>query len=167
MLTDRSRCLEIGGSHGVTAPPNRPQSIRTKIGAWRLTMSRKRVFCKKFFCCQNHDSESLRLASKRLSDASWGGSQRNRSYSEYREMLQYKCFLHSCKETVDRACASIRARFGVASMVAHRARTARGVNTSLSGKLFFLSRWCIRDGVHLDSRVHAAIRPSHIGGQHG
>ena len=28
-------------------------------------------------------------------------------------------------------------------------------------------RWCIRDVVHLDSRVHAAIKPSHIGGQHG
>ena len=33
--------------------------------------------------------------------------------------------------------------------------------------MFFLSCWCIRDVVHLDSRVHAAIKPSHIGGQHG
>ena len=23
-------------------------------------------------------------------------------------------------------------------------------------------RWCIRDVVHLDSRVHAAIKPSHL-----
>jgi hypothetical protein len=42
------------------------------------------------------------------------------------------------------------------------------VNTSLSGTLFFLSCWCIRDVVHLDPRVHAAIKAiSHIGGQHG
>ena len=41
------------------------------------------------------------------------------------------------------------------------------INTSLSGTLFFFECWCIRDGVHLDSRVHAAIKPSHIGGQHG
>jgi hypothetical protein len=41
------------------------------------------------------------------------------------------------------------------------------VNTSLSGTLFFFECWCIRDGVHLDSRVHAAIKAISIGGQHG
>src|ERR1035437_8074710 len=41
-------------------------------------------------------------------------------------------------------------------------------NTSLSRTVFFSMRWCIRDVVHLDSRVHAAIKPSHTsGGQHG
>ena len=64
-------------------------------------------------------------------------------------------------------CALTFERFNVASLFAHRAHAARRVNTSLSGKLFFLARWCIRDVVHLDSRVHAAIKPSHIGGQHG
>jgi hypothetical protein len=42
------------------------------------------------------------------------------------------------------------------------------VNTSLSGTLFFSMRWCIRDAVHFDSRMHAA--KSHLttlGGQHG
>ncbi len=39
------------------------------------------------------------------------------------------------------------------------------VNTSLSGKLFFSLCWCIRDDVHLDSRMHAAIRAiSHLEG---
>ena len=52
-------------------------------------------------------------------------------------------------------------------IVAQRSHSAWAVNTSLSGKLFFSVRWCIRDVVHLDSRVHAAIKPSHIGGQHG
>jgi hypothetical protein len=44
----------------------------------------------------------------------------------------------------------------------------RSVNTSLSRKLFFSVCWCIRDAVHLDSRMHAANEAiSHIGGQHG
>ena len=34
------------------------------------------------------------------------------------------------------------------------------VNTSLSRTLFFLVRWCIREGVHLDSRMHAATKPN-------
>ena len=37
----------------------------------------------------------------------------------------------------------------------------------LKRTLFFLVCWCIRDAVHFDSRVHAAIKPSHNGGQHG
>ena len=42
------------------------------------------------------------------------------------------------------------------------------VNTSLSRTLFFSMCWCIREVVHFDSRVHAAIKPSHYsGGQHG
>jgi hypothetical protein len=44
---------------------------------------------------------------------------------------------------------------GVRCAVEHRS-----VNTSLSRKLFFSVCWCIRDAVHLDSRVHAA-KPSH------
>ena len=64
-------------------------------------------------------------------------------------------------------CALTLERFSVASLLARRAHSARGVNPSLSGKLFFSLCWCIRDVVHLDSRVHAAIKPSHIGGQHG
>ena len=64
-------------------------------------------------------------------------------------------------------CALTFESLRVAPSLAHRARTARGVNPSLSGKLFFSLCWCIRDVVHLDSRVHAAIKPSHIGGQHG
>jgi hypothetical protein len=37
----------------------------------------------------------------------------------------------------------------------------RCVNTSLSWTLFFSMCWCIRDAVHLDSRVHAA-KYSHL-----
>ena len=63
--------------------------------------------------------------------------------------------------------AAMREHFLVASIVVRRAWPSQGVNTSLSGKLFFSVCWCIRDAVHFDSRVHAAIKPSHIGGQHG
>src|SRR5436305_12972622 len=51
--------------------------------------------------------------------------------------------------------------FFVLSMVAHHARSRPRVNTSLSRTLFFSTCWCIRDVVHFDSRVHAAIKPSH------
>ena len=43
-----------------------------------------------------------------------------------------------------------------------RAFSRRCVNTSLSGTVFFPMCWCIRDVVHFDSRVHAAIKPSHL-----
>ena len=63
--------------------------------------------------------------------------------------------------------ALARERVVVSPTGARRALAHRCVNTSLSGTLFFSMCWCIRDVVHLDSRVHAAIKPSHIGGQHG
>jgi len=34
------------------------------------------------------------------------------------------------------------------------------INTSLSWTLFFSICWCIRNEVHFDSRMHAAIKPS-------
>jgi hypothetical protein len=37
------------------------------------------------------------------------------------------------------------------------ARRQSGINTSLSGTLFFLMCWCMREEVHFDSRVHAAM----------
>jgi hypothetical protein len=68
-----------------------------------------------------------------------------------------------------------RSLFAIASecldALAKQSRDAHAllaVNTSLSETLFFLPCWCIRDEVHLDPRVHAAIKAiSHIGGQYG
>src|SRR6204780_5801407 len=57
--------------------------------------------------------------------------------------------------------ASPRQRFVVLSINRPRALSLLRVNTSLSGTLFFSMCWCIRDAVHFDSRVHAAIKPSH------
>src|SRR6202035_1221713 len=59
------------------------------------------------------------------------------------------------------AFASPRQRFVMLSINTPRALLLRRVNTSLSGTLFFSMCWCIRDVVHFDSRVHAAIKPSH------
>ena len=54
------------------------------------------------------------------------------------------------------------------SPVVHRSAAVTCVNASLSWTLFFSTRWCIRNDVHFDSRMHAAIKPSHyIGGQYG
>jgi len=64
--------------------------------------------------------------------------------------------------------ARLQKQFVVLIANAHRAMLGLRVNTSLSGTLFFSMRWCIRDAVHFDSRMHAA--ESHLttlGGQYG
>jgi hypothetical protein len=48
-----------------------------------------------------------------------------------------------------RPCDAIESRAPL--RLSHRARC---VNTSLSGTLFFLMRWCNPNAVHFDSRVH-------------
>jgi hypothetical protein len=61
--------------------------------------------------------------------------------------------------SVSAAAAFLASRFrrdALLSLATLRARPHRCVNTSLSGTLFFSMCWCIRDEVHLDSRVHAA-----------
>jgi len=63
--------------------------------------------------------------------------------------------------------ASACARCALSSIEARLSVPHRHVNTSLSGTLFFSTRWCIRNEVHFDSRMHAATKPSQIGGQYG
>jgi hypothetical protein len=64
--------------------------------------------------------------------------------------------------------ASACKRLNTLSIEARAGHAPGCVNTSLSWTLFFSLRWCIRDEVHLDSRVHAANKLSHyLGGQHG
>jgi len=52
--------------------------------------------------------------------------------------------------------ASSRERIADLRDDAHCVTGHHCVNTSLSRTLFFSVCWCIRDVVHLDSRVHAA-----------
>jgi hypothetical protein len=55
--------------------------------------------------------------------------------------------------------ATVFVRCATSAHAKQRPRALRAVNTSLSGKLFFSTRWCIREGVHFDSRVHTASKP--------
>ena len=151
--------------------PNRPQSSRPGIGVRRAWMRRRGAHREKFFCCQN---PRLRVRERALrADLRISRSIRHAAIARIANNEKHyntSLFLHCCECRVDVASefpASACERYLVASGVAHHALAARGVNTSLSGKLFFSMRWCIRDAVHFDSRVHAAIKPSHIGGHHG
>ena len=63
---------------------------------------------------------------------------------------------------IDAAFPASRRQWNVALVpAAHGLLAASNINTSLSWTLFFLMCWCIRDAVHLDSRVHAA-KYSHL-----
>lgn len=77
-------------------------------------------------------------------------------------------FGHFLKIPHDRYGVLGIARAILRSSVVSPARSARDahryacVNTSLSGALFFFMRWCNPFEVHIDSRVHEAIKPSHL-----
>jgi hypothetical protein len=76
-----------------------------------------------------------------------------------KKVLQCRHFLHSlqtCIEKILSAVASSCTRRAGLRVEVRCARSLPPVNTSLSGTLFFSVCWCIRDVVHLDSRVHAA-----------
>jgi len=147
------------------AHPNRRSRFVRKVrfGARRRDFS---AVTTKIFLLPNRATQSPR---SRLSDAVVE-SLRHRSLIDrrlrkfknaqlYRRFLQYwpvsvriaSAFSASTCEHVAKSPAS-----------SLRALTLFPVNTSLSGTLFFWMRWCIRDVVHLDSRVHAAIKPSHL-----
>jgi hypothetical protein len=77
----------------------------------------------------------------------------------YRRFLQYRAMMMRIASAF---FASTCERVAMSSTSSHCALSLCSVNTSLSGKLFFWVRWCIRNVVHFDSRVHAAIKPSHL-----
>jgi hypothetical protein len=106
---------------------NRPQSIRAKIGAWRAAMSRNRVSREKFFCCQNLDSESVRLASGRILQCLATSVAQTSSISRITNttcVLAFAAFLQGKHRSLWRIfCVnmrSLRRRFD------HRARRAHG-----------------------------------------
>jgi hypothetical protein len=117
-----------------------------------------------FFIAKHHDSESA------LSDfcgddqaqlCRWSVDRRIRRlqkplwhsrFLDFRQRIVVPCEVFS---------ASLREETRASPVKAPCALSRPLVNTSLSGTLFFSMCWCIRDAVHLDSRVHAAIKPSH------
>jgi hypothetical protein len=69
----------------------------------------------------------------------------------YQRLFEFFC----AKRDRGRCARSDRSR--LAAMLSERAwlsHRSRCVNTSLSGTLFFLTRWCNPNVVHFDSRVH-------------
>lgn len=85
---------------------------------------------------------------------------------QYRRFLQYRA---ATMRIASAFCVSICECVAKSSTSSRCALSHCVVNTSLSGKLFFLVRWCIRDVVHLDSRVHEQTKAISLtlGGQHG
>ncbi|MGA2290443.1 hypothetical protein [Bradyrhizobium sp.] len=86
-----------------------------------------------------------------------------RDLREARKRLRRRRFLQhwqSASSHFRALRAAIRQRIVVSPGSARYAPRLARVNTSLSGTVFFLTCWCIRDAVHFDSRVHAAI--SHL-----
>ena len=71
-----------------------------------------------------------------------------RIYQRLFSFLITEMFSASCMKAL-RPCDAIESL--VLLRLSHRARC---VNTSLSGTLFFLMRWCNPNAVHFDSRVH-------------
>jgi hypothetical protein len=77
-----------------------------------------------------------------------------------KKVLQCRHFLHSLPTRIEKISARLALSCALLARLRVEARCARSpllVNTSLSGTLFFSVCWCIRDVVHLDSRVHAAL----------
>jgi hypothetical protein len=100
-----------------------------------------------------------------MAESRWHRSRTDRQLREFKKVLRHRRFLYYWQapmSVVAALFASARALVAVPSNEVLRALSLCCVNTSLSGKLFFWMRWCIRDVVHLDSRVHAAIKPSHL-----
>jgi hypothetical protein len=82
-----------------------------------------------------------------------------RKNCELKKPLRHGHFLHCSKMPmpIDTALfASSCERRRACASDPRCAIAVRSVNTSLSGTLFFSTCWCIRDVVHLDSRVHTA-----------
>ena len=147
------------------ASSNRLSAIRAKNRFWRAAMRRDAVNRENFFIAKNRDSESAR-----------GAFRRHRRVASSVECAMIvgcvndenacsagiSCDIDNRKPRVSAPYSHRRAdaRRCCRSARATRARSRR-VNTSLSGTLFFSMCWCIRDVVHFDSRVHAAIKPSH------
>ena len=88
----------------------------------------------------------------------------DRSLCEVRKHLRHRHFFQYRQPNAwhFRALPASLCRYiGALLMSACRLCQRGHVNTSLSRTLFFWMCWCIRDAVHFDSRVHAAIKPSH------
>ena len=150
---------------------NRRSMIRIKTARWRGAMSDSGVNHENIFLAKSKDSESTTRAPRRLQrldSASRAHRSINMQTTKSTVAQPLSAILTFANAGGTRVFAFACARLVAASFEALRARSPCRINTSLSWTLFFSTCWCIRNGVHLDSRMHAAIKPSHyIGGQYG
>jgi hypothetical protein len=146
-------------------------AIRRKMRLQRRTISPQRDFPENFFIAKKRDSESAIAVFGRLRRLAVADACCIYLISRISVMLVVQSLptiLTNADVEFPRVSAIVRIRAVVLSLRAWCARRHRVINTSLSGTLFFLMCWCIRDVVHLDSRVHAATSDHfHSGGQHG
>jgi hypothetical protein len=135
--------------------------IRNNEPLWRALASPERVKHENFFIAKNPDSESTQRSFRRSPRL----AMKARAHLAFSAQITKSAAAQAFPAILiigngDDACTSCI----VLRTLSRRtpcARSLRRVNTSLSGTLFFSQRWCIRKGVHFDSRMHAATKPSH------
>jgi hypothetical protein len=122
------------------------------------------------FLAKTKDSESTTRASSAFSELPLLRARVDRSKCDSQKRLQHRGFLHSWLSPTQGSrgfFAFAGARCTLSSNEAQHLLSRPHVNTSLSATLLFSMRWCIRNEVHFDSRMHAATKLSQIGGQYG
>jgi hypothetical protein len=143
---------------------NQPQSIRAKNPFWRAATRRKVDDDENFFIAKNHDSESVRRFFRGPDALRRHRRDGCRRVRKLQKRLRCSRFLDFRRQMIALCRAPVAAwseQIVVSPTSARRAPLPCRVNTSLSRALFFSMCWCIRDAVHFDSRMHAAIKPSH------
>jgi hypothetical protein len=149
---NENRCCRIGGGDS----RERPVLASTK--------RRKAGEHEKFFSCQKQRLRVHATCFRPTSTSRMTSAARRSSNVRVAKTPAAQSLLANLQSPLSRfsgALASLRASIVVPPISLRRTSAPRRVNTSLSGTLFFIMCWCIRDVVHLDSRVHAAIKPSH------
>jgi hypothetical protein len=144
--------------------PNQRRAIRAKNRFWRAPMRREAGGHENFFIAKIRDSESTQPAFRRSLRCEMMSAASRSSNAPFAKTPAAQAFpaISTVAVTHFRVqFACLREWFAVLSIDARCALSLCHVNTSLSGTLFFSMCWCIRDVVHFDSRVHAAIKPSH------
>jgi len=122
--------------------------IRSKNRFWRAAMRREGGGDENIFIAKIRDSESVQRAFARRRSVAMRSKQRRLHNARVYKMPAAQAFSAiSTNARTGFSCvfASFRQCIAVLSTTARRALSHRRVNTSLSGTLFFLWCWCIRD----------------------
>ena len=128
---------------------------------WRALASPERVKHENFFIAKKPDSESTQRSFRARARL----AMKARTHFAFSAQIAKSAAAQAFPAILtignaDDTCTSCIVRRTLSQRTPCK-RSLRRVNTSLSGTLFFSTRWCIREGVHFDSRMHAATKPSH------